>query len=253
MPAVVLQPGRERSLLRRHPWIFSGAIAHVDGEVSSGETVDILSSADELLARAAYSPQSQIRARVWTYDDEPVGRDFFCHRLRASLGLRDTLGLASNAVRLVNAESDGIPGLVLDRYSGTLVMQCLTAGADRWRDTLAEIALQETGLQHLYERSDADVRELEGLLPRRGFIHNSDSAGSQSLETRIPIQEHGLKFLVDVESGHKTGFYLDQRENRLVVQRLAAGREVLDCFCYTGGFTVHALAGKAKSVVAVDS
>ncbi len=248
MPSLTLKPGREKSLLRRHPWVFSGAVQHVDEGLISGATVDILSSSGGFLARGFYSPFSQIRARVWTFDDEPVDAEFFRRRIRLALGLRHTWNLVdvTDAVRLVYAESDGIPGLIVDRYADVLVMQCLTAGVELWRETLATILLEETGLSSIFERSDADVRELEGLPPRVGLLRGELST------FLFPISEHGLQFNVDLASGHKTGFYLDQRDNRYQVRLLAEGREVLDCFCYTGGFSVNALAGGAKSVLSVD-
>jgi 23S rRNA (cytosine1962-C5)-methyltransferase len=248
MPALILKPGREKSLFRRHPWIFSGAIQRVDEGLESGSTVDVLSSAGEFLARGSYSPHSQIRARVWTFDDEPVGQDLFRKRIRLALALRRTWDLAAdtNAIRLIYAESDGLPGLIVDRYSDTLVMQCLTAGVEAWREALADILLEETGLSDIYERSDADVRELEGLPPRLGPMRGVLAS------FLFPVFEHGLQFNVNLASGQKTGFYLDQRTNRQQVRGLAHGREVLDCFCYTGGFSVNALAGEAKSILAVD-
>lgn len=263
MPAVILRPGREKSLLRRHPWIFSGAIQHVEDEpaIPSGGTVDLLSSDRQFLARASYSPTSQIRARTWTFEKEPVDKEFFRRRIRASNDIRYSLidSRATNALRLVYAESDSIPGLIVDRYGDTLVMQCLTAGAEYWKDTFADLLLEETGLSDLYERSDADVRELEGLLPRSGVIRSSiirefdNRSDSESRITNIVITEHSLKFLINVEQGHKTGFYLDQRQNRLRVRELAKDKDILDCFCYTGGFTVNALTGGAKSVLSIDS
>jgi 23S rRNA (cytosine1962-C5)-methyltransferase len=257
MPALILKPGRERSLLRRHPWIFSGAVHHAEDVPESGGTLDVLSSKGDFLARAAYSPHSQIRARVWTFDDEPVGPDFFRRRVQSAIRSRDTwhpstslgAGLTpdTNALRLIYAESDGLPGLIVDRYAEVLVMQCLTTSAEFWRETLADILLDETGLKNIYERSDADVRELEGLPPRTGPLRGS------MFHSPLTITEHNLNFLVDIEHGHKTGFYLDQRLNRRRVCDLSRGREVLDCFCYTGGFTVNALAGEAKSVLSVDA
>jgi 23S rRNA (cytosine1962-C5)-methyltransferase len=152
----------------------------------------------------------------------------------------------TDALRLVHAESDGLPGLIVDRYAGTLVVQFLAAGAEYWRDTIADLLLELTGLKDIYERSDSDVRELEGLVPRTGPLRGDPSE-------RTTITEYALRFTVDFAHGHKTGFYLDQRENRRRVLQLAEGRQVLDCFCYTGGFTVNALAGGAKSVLSVDS
>jgi len=258
MVDLVLKQGREKSLLRRHPWIFSGAIHHVDGDIASGETVNLLSLKGDFLARAAYSPHSQIRARVWTFDpDEQVNPEFFRERIRSAIWAREKYGVqglqsltaTSGAVglRLIYAESDGLPGLIVDRYNDVLVMQSLTAGSEFWKETLADVLLEETGASTIYERSDADVRELEGLEQNTGVLRGTLP------DTQITIQENNLKFIINLASGHKTGFYLDQRDNRLRVRELARNREVLDCFCYTGGFTLNALAGGAKSVVAVDS
>jgi 23S rRNA (cytosine1962-C5)-methyltransferase len=253
MADVILKPGREKSLLRRHPWIFSSAIHKADENIASGSTVDLLSSDGHFLTRASFSPLSQIRARVWTFEDEPVDREFFRNRIRAAIATRspllkgEGLGVRSNAFRLIYAESDGIPGLIVDRYNDILVIQSLTAGSEYWKDTFADLLLEETGLTTLYERSDADVRELEGLEPKVGLLRG------ENYRSPITILEHNLKFLVNLQSGHKTGFYLDQRRNRLRVRELAKDRDVLDCFCYTGGFTVNSLAGGAKSVLSVDS
>ncbi len=251
MPAVILRPGREKSLLRRHPWIFSGAVQHVDEEPASGETMDLLSSDRQFLARAAYSPSSQIRARVWTFEEEPVDAEFFRRRIRSAIEARRKLGVEAHAdaYRLVYAESDGLPGLIVDRYGDVLVLQSLTAGSEFWKETLADLLLEETGLTTIYERSDADVRELEGLEAKTGLLRGSISTQS----VQFSIVEHGMRYLVNLQHGHKTGSYLDQRENRLRVRELAKDKEVLDCFCYTGGFTVNALAGGAKSVLSVDS
>lgn len=252
MAELALKPGREKSLLRRHPWIFSGAVQRVEGNPASGETMDLLSFKGDFLARAAYSPTSQIRARVWTFDpDEQVDSDFFRRRIRAAIQARATPGLLTtentNAYRLIYAESDGLPGLIVDRYGDVLVLQSLTAGSEAWKETIADLLLEETGLSTIYERSDADVRELEGLEPVVGTLRGP------ILQAPIPISEHNLKYKVNLSVGQKTGFYLDQRQNRLRVRELSEGRDVLDCFCYTGGFTLNALAGGAKSVIAVDS
>lgn len=250
MTTLSLKPGREKSLLRRHPWIFSGAVLRVDGDPSSGETVEVLSSKGDFLARAAYSPASQIRARAWTFDPaEEINPDFLRKRIRTALASRKAL-IASNesdALRLIHAESDGLPGLIVDRYGKILVMQCLSAGIETWRESLADLLLEETGLGAIHERSDADVRGLEGLPARVGPLRGVFP------EAGITIGEHGLKFSVNLAEGHKTGFYLDQRHNRQRVRQLAEGRDVLDCFCYTGGFTLNALAGGAKSALAVDA
>ena len=249
MSAIILKPGREKSLLRRHPWIFSGAIQHVGDEPISGGTVDLLSSNQQFLARASYSPNSQIRARVWTFENEQVDKEFFRKRICSAIEIRQKLNVESqsNAYRLIYAESDGIPGLIVDRYGEVLVLQSLTTGSEFWKETFADLLLEETGLSTIYERSDADVRELEGLESKVGLLRGKLSSFV------FPITEHNLKFNVNLQSGHKTGFYLDQCENRLRVRELAKGKDVLDGFCYTGGFTVNVLAGGAKSVLSIDS
>ena len=204
------------------------------------------------MARAAYSPNSQIRARVWTFSDsELVGAEFFERQIKNAVAARKALipdnENPSSALRLIHAESDGLPGLIVDRYADVLVLQSLSAGMEFWKETVADLLLEITGLQTIYERSDADVRSLEGLLPIVSCLRGSLAA------TRILIQENDLKFNVDLETGHKTGFYLDQRLNRRSVRDLANGRTVLDCFCYTGGFALNAMAGGAESVLAVDA
>ena len=249
MPGLILKAGREKSLLRRHPWIFSGAIQSVEGEPASGSTIDILSSGKRFLARASYSPTSQIRARVWTFEDEPVDKEFFRKQIRRAIDTRYSLSDSgdTDAIRLIYAESDGIPGLIADRYGDILILQSLTAGSEFWKETLADLLLEETGLSTIYERSDADVRELEGLESNVGYLRGTLP------DSQVIIHENGLKFNVNLERGHKTGFYLDQRVNRLRVRELAKGKDVLDCFCYTGGFTANALAGGAKSILSIDS
>jgi 23S rRNA (cytosine1962-C5)-methyltransferase len=255
--SITLNPNREKSLLRRHPWVFASAIRSVDGNPASGSTVDLISSEGRFLARASYSPTSQIRARVWTFEDEPVDREFFRRRIKSALELRRRLKVESHAdaCRLIHGESDGIPGLIVDRYGDVLVLQSLTAGSEFWKETLADLLVEETGVQNIYERSDADVRELEGLSPVKGLLRGKIDDASTGLSTgfRLTIDEYGLKFFVDVAHGHKTGFYLDQRENRHRVGELARDRDVLNCFCYTGGFSIHALANGAKSVLSIDS
>lgn len=249
MAEVILKSGREKSLLRHHPWIFSGAIHQADENIAFGETVDVLSSQKEFLARACYSPYSQIRARVWTFEDEPVDTEFFRKRIHTAVHSRDARGLRrdTDAYRLIYAESDQVPGLIVDRYGDVLVLQSLTAGSEFWKETIADLLLEETGLTTIYERSDADVRALEGMEPKIGVLR-----GALPLPPTT-IHEHSLIFNVNFAGGHKTGFYLDQRRNRLRVRELAKDKDLLDCFCYTGGFSVNALAGKAKSVLSVDS
>jgi len=249
MKSLHLKPGRDKSVRRRHPWIFAGAVERVDGAPASGETV-LVKAAGQPLALAAWSPRSQIRARVWSFDcSARVDEEFFSARIRQAIALRDSLPAAkhTNALRLVHGESDGLPGLVVDRYADVLVAQFLAAGAEFWREAILDALAETTGCEAVFERSDAEVRKLEGLEPRAGFARGDRQAN------RCPIVEHGLHFRVDVEQGQKTGFFLDQRENRQRVRALAEGREVLDAFCYTGGFSVAALAGGARHVTAVES
>lgn len=246
---LILKPGREKSLKRRHPWIFSGAVAEVQGKAEAGETIEVRSSDGELLALAAYSPHSQIRARAWSWREVEIDNGFVAKRIEEAAAARAALRLdeTTNALRLVHGEADELPGVIADRYGETVVVQLLSAGADRWRDAIADAMCGLPGVERVWERSDADVRELEGLKPRTGLLRGKPLPGSPVVE------EHGLKFQVEIDAGHKTGFYLDQRDNRLLLRGLAAGKDVLDCFTYTGGFAVNALHGGARSVMAIDS
>ncbi len=250
MKSLHLKAGREKSVKRRHPWIFSGAVERVDGEPASGETLLVKSADGQPCAVAAWSPQSQIRARVWSFDPgSRIEKSFFESTLKKAIQLRHSLPAFqhSNALRLVHGESDGLPGVIVDRYADVLVAQFLSAGAEAWREAILDALVAETGCEAVFERSDAEVRALEGLPQRVGFARGNHEA------KRCPLVEHGLHFRVDVEGGQKTGFFLDQRENRQRLRTLAAGREVLDAFCYTGGFSVAALAGGASHVTSVDS
>jgi len=249
-PQLRLKPGRERSLRRLHPWIFSGAVEETDGAPRSGDTVQVLGADGRFLAWAAYSPASQIRARVWSFDEsETPGPALFEKTIARALARRraEIAAETTDAVRLVHGESDGLPGLVADRYGDTLVVQILSAGSERWRDALIGILRERSGCARVFERSDTDARELEGLPARSGLILGAAS------DAPLKIVEHGLAYEVEVASGQKTGFYLDQRDNRRRVRDLAAGREVLDGFCYTGGFALSALAGGARSVLSIDA
>lgn len=250
MASIYLKPGREKSLLRRHPWVFSGAVASVQDSPVAGETVQVTSAGGVFLGWGAYSARSQITARIWSWDHlETIDEKFLRTRLVAAFNARRALidPQTTDAMRLVHGESDGLPGLVVDRYGDTLVMQCLSSGPERWRQTLADLLLDLSGAKSLYERSDVDVRQLEALELRTGLQRGSEPPES------IKIHENGLHFWVDVRQGHKTGHYLDQRTNRARVRELAAGRQVLDCFSYTGGFAVNALSGGAEAVLSVDS
>jgi 23S rRNA (cytosine1962-C5)-methyltransferase len=248
MKTVRLHDKKERSLLRRHPWVFDSSIA--SGKADSGETVRVQAHDGRFLAWAAYSPNSQIKLRAWAFDEaQRIDRAFFENRVQRAVALRQRLPINSTGVRLVHGEADGLPGLVVDRYGDLLSAQFLSAGVERHQGVIADALLAATGLARLYERSDASVRELEGLPLRTGWLRGEG-------HTEVQIQEHGWHLKLDVAQGHKTGFYLDQRDNRAAfarwVQKLGCQR-VLNCFCYTGGFTVAALAGGAQQVTSVDS
>jgi len=244
----VLKPGRDKSVRARHPWIFSGAIARVDDEPDAGATVAVHSADGEPLALAAYSPLSQIRARVWSFDPaDTIDAAFLAARVHEACSARRLmLDERHTGVRLVHAESDRLPGVVADFYGDTVVLQLSAAGADAWRDAIVEALAAATGASCIYERSDAEVRALEGLGPRVGVVHGR-------LPATVEIVEDGLRYRIDVAGGQKTGFYLDQRDNRARVGRLARDRRVLNAFCYTGGFTLAALAGGATQVLSIDS
>jgi 23S rRNA (cytosine1962-C5)-methyltransferase len=248
--AIQLKSGRERPVLQRHPWIYAGSIASVDGSPASGETVEVLDSQGRWLARGAYSPASQIRIRIWTWrSEELVTSDMLGTRLREALEWRrgafdpDEI----NAYREINAEADGLPGLIVDRYGSLRVIQVLSAGAEYWLEALLPQLADEDGIEAVLERSDTDVRQLEGLPKRVRWLRGG---GDRQL---WQIYESPMHFEVDVVEGHKTGFYLDQRESRrrILDDRLAG--ELLNCFAYTGGFSVAALLGGASRVIAVDS
>ncbi len=248
MKQVRLREGKERSLLRHHPWVFDGAIAK--GGADAGETVRVEAADGRFLAWAAYSPASAIRLRAWSFDEnERIARGFFRRRVDAAVEARRALAIASDGLRLVHGEADGLPGLVVDRYADTLVVQFGAAGVERWREAIADALIAATGCTRLYERSDAAVRALEGLPERVGWLRGDGP-------TEVGIHEHGWRLTLDVAHGHKTGYYLDQRDNRALlaalVRRHAAWR-VLNAYCYTGGFTVAALAGGAQAVTSVDS
>ncbi len=248
MAALFLKPGREKSLLRRHPWIFSGAVERVEGEPGTGETVALRASGGAFLAWGAYSPRSQIVARVWSWNEhQPPGPALMRALLARAIAMRREQLADAQAVRLVHGESDGMPGLLVDRYGSVLVLQVSSAGAARWRDAIADALLALTGAHDIYERSDADVLALEGLAQQVGVLRGA------APHDPLLIEEHGLKLAVSVLHGHKTGYYLDQRDNRRMLRDLSSAREVLDCFCYTGGFALNALAGGARRVTAVDS
>ncbi len=266
-PGIILHAGREKSLLRRHPWIFSGAVECVNGAPANGDTLPVRSAQGEFLAWAAYNSGSQITARVWSWlEAEKIDADFFRRRIANALAARNLNPLPQSlphgereeksfslrgkgwegGARLIHAESDGLPGLIVDQYGDVLVMQIGSAGAERWRDTCADILQELCNPVCIYERSDSDSRTLEGLELRNGALRGT-------LPDNVEVLENGLRFKVDVAAGQKTGFYFDQRDNRALTETLARDKDVLNCFCYTGGFSLYALRGGAKSVLSIDA
>ncbi len=255
MKIIRLKEGKERSLLRRHPWIFDGAIAR--GGADAGETVRVESHGGEFLAWAAFSPASKIRARVWSFDEaQRISASFLIATCAYATRARARFDIQSDGFRLVHGESDGLPGLIVDRYGDTLVAQFLSAGAERWKDVLADALCEATGLTKLYERSDASSRALEGLPEVTGWLRGGPVAGGLAPPVEIELQEHGWKLGVNIALGHKTGFYLDQRDSRKKFADYATRlkfQRMLNCYCYTGGFTVAALWGGAAHVTSIDS
>jgi len=248
MKTICLREGKERSLLRRHPWIFESAIAR--GGADAGETVRVESSEGKFLAWAAYSPASKIRARVWSFDEgQRIDAAFFAAACQVAIQARTRFDIQSDGQRLIHGESDGLPGLIVDRYGDTLVAQFLSAGAERWKKVLCDALLSRTGLSKLYERSDASSRGLEGLPEASGWLRGEGPTG-------LVLREHAWQLAINIATGHKTGFYLDQRDSRKkfadYTRRLGFQR-VLNCFCYTGGFSVAALQAGAGHVTSIDS
>ncbi|MDO9602652.1 MAG: class I SAM-dependent rRNA methyltransferase, partial [Rhodocyclaceae bacterium] len=255
-----LHPGRERSLFKRHPWLFDTAIARLDGHARPGDTVTIQAADGRPLAKAAYSPHSKIRARVWSFDlATTIDHAFFKRRVAAAVARRAHLPelAGQQGLRLIHAESDGLPGIIADQYGDTVVVQLTSAGAEKWRAAIVDALQKATGCARIYERSDSEVRGLEGLEPVTGWLRDTPlppgGGGAGGEGEPLIIAEHGVLYAVDIVNGHKTGFYLDQRDNRRMLAALSPGKRVLNCFCYTGGFSLQALAGGAASVLSIDS
>jgi len=249
LPRLTLQETREKSLKRLHPWIFSKAVKSVSGKPVNGQTIEVVSSQGEWLGYGAYSADSQIRARIWRFDKAlEVDNAFFLQRIERAWALRTSLFdlNQTTGLRVVAAESDGLPGVTIDKYDTVLVCQLLSAGADYWRDAIVQALVTLFPDHSIYERSDVDVRKKEGLKPVTGWLHLPRDNGE------VIIKEHGMSLLVDVIQGHKTGFYLDQRASRAAAKRYAKDKTVLNCFSYTGTFAVAALQGGAASVTNAD-
>jgi 23S rRNA (cytosine1962-C5)-methyltransferase len=249
MSAIILKNGREKSLLRRHPWVFSDAIKHIDGSPKPGETVDVLAANGTFLGRGSYSPDSQITVRILSFDSSEIISSLFIHkRLKQAMECRSSIFSGkSTGYRLINAESDGMPGLIVDRYENFLICQFLSRGAEFWKKDIVSQLVELVSPAGIYERSDVDVRNKEGLPLTAGVLYGEEPPDL------IEITEGPCRFLVDVKHGHKTGFYLDQRDNRACVAEFAKGAELLNCFAYTGGFGVSALKGGASNIVNIEA
>ena len=247
---VTLNKGREGSVLRRHPWIFSGAVKNVEGNPADGQTVEVFTPDRQWLARGSYSSKSQIRVRLLSYDlDEHIDEQFFENKIARAIELRKSIqgSELSDASRLIFGESDGLPGVIADRYGDYIVCQFLSTGAEYWKKTISGQLMAQTGCKGIYERSDTDSRTKEGLLPEVGVLDG------QKPPELIEIHEKGQKFLVDVYTGHKTGFYLDQKLNREILMKYCEGKEVLNAFSYTGGFGISGGIAGAKHITNIDS
>jgi 23S rRNA (cytosine1962-C5)-methyltransferase len=248
LPRIILRRGKEKPLLRGHPWVFSGAVAKLEGDVSPGDVGEVYSKEGQFLGLGHVNPHSQIIFRLLTQRREPIGMDFFKKRISQAALLREAwIGGKTNAYRLVNGEGDFLPGLIVDRYGETFVLQSLTAGVEQWKGPLTDLLVHTFHPQSIWERSDVATRKEEGLPEARGLLYGKE------IQDSVEIEEYGCRFRVDVKRGQKTGFYLDQRENRFSLRELSQGKKVLDCFCYTGAFSIHGGLGGAEEFTLVDS
>jgi 23S rRNA (cytosine1962-C5)-methyltransferase len=248
IPRIILKRGRERSLLRGHPWVFSGAVAKVEGEVFPGAVGEVYSREGQFLGMGHLNPHSQIIFRLLTHQKGPLEDHFFNEKILKAAVLREGwFGVKTNAYRVINGEGDFLPGLIVDRYGETFVLQCLTAGMERIKGLLTHLLVNHFHPVSLYERSDVAIRKEEGLPEVSGLLFGQD------VPERVEIEEYGCHFRVNIKRGQKTGFYLDQRENRFSLKELSKGKSILDCFCYTGAFSIHAGMGGAKEVTLIDS
>ena len=250
MPSVILRKSADKFIKRKHPWIFSGAIEKVEGNPVNGKTVQIFTSDKKLMGLGGFSPSSQIRVRVWSFNpEEKIDVDFIIKKIDQAKSLREKIlnTAKTNAYRIINSESDGLPGLIVDRYGEYLVCQFLSSGVEFLKVTITDVLNDIFKPKGIYERSDVDVREKEGLKPTKGLLRGKEP------EELVEILENGFKFLVDIKEGHKTSFYLDQRDNRKLISEFAIEKMVLNCFSYTGGFSVYALASGSKSVTQIET
>ncbi|MBH0210243.1 MAG: class I SAM-dependent rRNA methyltransferase [Nitrospira sp.] len=226
-------------------WLFAGHVGPLVGQAAAGDLVDVVTADGRFYGRGLYNPSSKIRVRLLTFEDRPIDETFWRERIQQAIRLRQRVVAQSNAYRLIYAEGDRLPGLIVDRYDQLLVMQCLSFGIDSRKELLADLLMKELNVTAVYLRNEAKSRQLEGLPLERRFLNGSGP-------TQVEIQEGAGKFLVDVERGQKTGWFCDQRENRLAAAKLAAGAEVLEVFCHTGAFGIHAALAGAASVEGLD-
>ncbi len=256
LPTLILKPGKEKALLRRHPWVYATGVASVRGNPQPGDTIRITDSKGNFLAWGAFSPESVLRARCWSFrEDDIIDEEWISQRVSEAVQARNDLKDRTNAIRLFYGEADRIPGLIVDQYDTQLVTQFQSAGAEKWRDVIADALVESTGLKQIYDRSDAAIRLREGLPERKEVLMGTEPA------EETEIVEDGLFYGVNVKSGHKTGFYVDQRDNRLLARKLAEefrringrGLRALNCFCYTGGFSLALAKGGADKVISIDS
>lgn len=247
-PKIILKKGKEKPLLRGHPWVFSGAVAKAESDISPGDVGEVYSGEGQFLGKGHLNLHSQIVFRLLTRRKESLDSSFFKERLLQADGLRERgLSKKTNGYRVINGEGDFLPGLIVDRYGETLVLQCLTAGMERLKGLLIDLLVKHFGPKSIYERSDVPFRKEEGLPEAKGLLYGEEILGP------FEIEEYGCRFRVDVKEGQKTGFYLDQRENRFSLQKVSHGKKILDCFCYSGGFSIHAGLGGAKEITMIDS
>jgi len=247
-PKIILKKGKEKPVLRGHPWVFSGAVARAEGDLSPGEIGEVYSGDGKILGIGQFNPRSQIILRLLTRKKETLDSSFFRERILQAAILREReLKGKTDAYRVVNGEGDFLPGLIVDRYGETLVLQCLTAGIERLKGLFLDLLIKHFGPKSIYERSDVPSRREEGLPEAKGLLYGEE------IVAPVEIEEYGCRFRIDVKGGQKTGFYLDQRENRFSLQEVSHGKKILDCFCYSGGFSIHAGLGGAKEMTMIDS
>lgn len=245
---LILKPGKEKPMQGRHPWIYSGAIDRIDDDFETGDLVRISAATGEFLGVGYLNPRSQIAVRILTFEDIPIDRKFFEQRIVQAIDLRRrVIPERTTAYRLIHSEGDFLPGLIVDRYANHLVVQFQTAGMEMWKETVLGILEEKVGPRGIYEKDDTEAREWEGLEKRVGLLRGEEPPDY------VEIEEYGISFIVDIHRGQKTGFFLDQRENRKLVAEQAKGKRVLNLFAYTGGFSLHAARAGASRIVSVET